>query len=176
MYLKNNPRARKLVTHPVTLDVLQVLGEVGERALEDLAVKGRSHSGLNIDVSLVSLLGLRKDKVGGLLDSLHELGNLVLVGGKEVVVGNVKDGAEAAASELGELIDTEHLDVVLGTSVGGEPLLKLDHLDVLKTDTGIDLSVDDGLGDVHSAADGGVVGRGHSVVLGELIDLDLLGC
>jgi hypothetical protein len=89
---------------------------------------------------------------------------------------DVQDGAEAAASELGELVDTEHLNVGSGAALRLEPLLKLNHLNVLETDTGVDIAVDDGLGDIHAAADGGVVGRGHAVVLGELVDLDLLQC
>ena len=86
---------------------------------------------------------------------------------------DVKDRAEAAASKLGELVDAEHLGIVGGTSLGLEPLLKLNHLDVLETDSSIEFAVDDGPGNVHSAADGSVVGRGHAVVLGKLIDLDL---
>lgn len=54
-----------------------------------------------------------------------------------------------------------------------EPFFQLDHLDVLESDAGVDGAVDDGFGYVHSAADGGVVVRGHAVVLGEFVDLDL---
>jgi hypothetical protein len=158
---------------PVTLDVLQVGGEVSVRALEDLAVDGGGHLGLHVDVLSEGLSGVGEDIVSSTLASLHELGDLVLVGGNEAVVGDVEDGAEAAAAELSELVNAEHLDVILGAAVGGQPLLELDHLDVLKTDTAVDGALDDGLGDVHAATDGGVVVGGHAVVLGELVDLDL---
>lgn len=158
---------------PVTLDVLQVGGEVSVRALEDLAVDGGGHLGLHVDVLSEGLSGVGEDIVSSTLASLHELGDLVLVGGDEAVVRDVEDGAEAAAAELSELVNAEHLDVILGAPVGGQPLLELDHLDVLKTDTAVDGALDDGLGDVHAATDGGVVVGGHAVVLGELVDLDL---
>lgn len=58
--------------------------------------------------------------------------------------------------------------------MGGEPFGKFDHLYVLQADAGVDVAADDGLGDVHAAADGGVVVGGHAVVLGEFVDLDLL--
>ena len=86
---------------------------------------------------------------------------------------NVENGTEAATAELGQLVDAEHLDVVLGAALRGEPLLQLHHLHVLEADAGVDLALDDGLGHIHAAADGGVVGGSHPVVLGQLVDLDL---
>lgn len=158
---------------PVTLDVLQIAAEVRKGALEDLAVHRGSHDGLDVDVLLVGLGGLREDVVGSALDGAHELLHLVWVGGQEGVVGDVEDRAEAAAAEFGELVNTEHLNVIAGTVLRGEPLGQLDHLHVLETDTGVDVAADDGLGDVHAAANGSVVVGSHAVVLGELIDLDL---
>jgi hypothetical protein len=49
----------------------------------------------------------------------------------------------------------------------------LNLLDVLKSDTSVDLALDDGLADVHTAPYGGVVARRHSIVLRQLVDLDL---
>lgn len=37
----------------------------------------------------------------------------------------------------------------------------------------MDVTTDNGLGNVHTAADGSVVIRGHAVVLSQLVDLDL---
>lgn len=158
---------------PVALDVLQVTAEVGERALEDLAVHGGSHDRLHIDVFLVCLCGLGENVLGCALDGVHKLGYLFRVGFQECVVGNVQDRAEAAAAELRELVDAEHLDVSAGAVLRCEPLGQLDHLDVLEANTGVDGAVDDGLGDVHAAADGSVVVRGHAVVFGEFVDLNL---
>lgn len=158
---------------PVTLDVLQVMREVREAALEDLAVEVRAHDRLEVDILLPGLLGLLEDVVGGPLDSLHELANLFRVLGNEGLVADVEDGAEAAASKFSQLVDAEHLDVGLGPALGSEPLLKLDHLDVLQTNAGVNGALDNGLGDVHAAAHGGVVVGGHAVVRGQLVDLDL---
>lgn len=159
---------------PVTLDVLQVTAEVGVGALEDLAVDGSAHDRLDVDELFIGLGGLRDDIVSGTLDGAHELLDLVLVASDEGVVGNVQDRAEAAAAQLSELVDAQHLDVVAGAALGGQPLFELDHLDVLETNTGVNVAADDGLGDVHTAADGSVVVRGHAVVFGELIDLNLV--
>lgn len=158
---------------PVTLHVLEILREVRVRALIDLAVDRVSHLRLNVDVLLVRLSGVGNNIVGSTLDRPHERSDPVLVRGDEGIVGDVQDGAEAAAAQLGELVNAEHLDVVTGAALGGEPLLKLDHLDVLKSDAGIDGALDDGLGDVHAAADGSVLVGSHAVVSGELVDLDL---
>jgi len=158
---------------PVTLDVLQVTAEVGVGALENLAVDGGSHDGLHVNVFLVGASGVGNDGVGGTLDGAHELVDLVLVGGQERVVGNVQDRAEAAAAQLGQLVDTEHLNVVAGTALLSQPLGQLDHLHVLEADTGVDVTADDGLGHIHAAAHSGVIIGSHAVVLGELINLDL---
>ena len=158
---------------PVTVHVLDILAEEGVGALEDLAVDGGAHDGLHVDVFLVRLRGSRDHVVGGALDGTQELAHLLRVGSQEGVVGDVQDAAEAAAAQFGELVDAEHLHVVVGTVLGGQPVGQLDHLHVLETDSGVDFAADDGLGDVHAAADGGVVVSGHSVVLGELVDLDL---
>lgn len=158
---------------PVALNVLQIMRKVGKAALKDLAVQVGAHDGLEIDVLLPSLLRVLQHKVGRLLDGLHELAHLVRVLGDEGLVADVQDGAEAAASQLGELVDAKHLHVRLGAALSGEPLLELDHLDVLQTDAGIDGALDDGLGDVHAAAHGGVLVGRHAVVRCQLVDLDL---
>lgn len=158
---------------PVTLHVLEILREVRVRALVDLAVHRVGHLRLDVNVQLVRLSGVGNDIVGSALDRTHERSDLVLVRSDEGIVGNVQDGAEAAAAELGELVNAEHLNIVTGTALGCEPLLELDHLDVLESDTGVDGALDDGLGDVHAAAHGGVLIRSHAVVAGELVDLDL---
>lgn len=158
---------------PVALDVLEVLGEVREAPLEDLAVELRPHHGLEVDVLQPGLLGLLEHVVRGALDGAQERADLVRVLGDEPVVADVQDGAEAAAAQLGELVDAQHLHVALGAALGGEPLLELDHLHVLQADAGVDLALDDGLGHVHAAAHRGVVRGGHPVVRGQLVDLDL---
>lgn len=158
---------------PVTVHVLEILRKVRVRALVDLAVHRVSHLRLDVDVLLVRLSGVGNDIVGGALDSTHERCDLVLVRGDEGIVGDVQNGTEAAASKLGELVNAEHLDVVAGAALTGEPLLELNHLDVLESDTGVDGALDDGLGDVHAAANGGVLVGRHTVVPGELVDLDL---
>ena len=58
---------------------------------------------------------------------------------------NVENGAETTATQLGEVVNPEHLDVVFGAALAGQPLLQLHHLHILKTDTGIDIAFDDGL-------------------------------
>lgn len=158
---------------PVALDILQVLGEVGVAALKDLPVELGVHDGLEVDVLLPGLVGVGENKVRGLLDGSHEGADLVRVLRNELFVSNVEDGAEAAAAELGQLVDAEHLDVRLVAALAGKPLLQLDHLDVLQANSGVNVAVDDGLGDVHAAANGGVVGGSEAVVRGELVDLDL---
>ena len=158
---------------PVTGDVLDILAEEGVRALEDLAVDGGTHDGLHVDVFLVGLRGGCEDVLGGALNGTQELAHFLRVGGQEGVVGDVQDAAEAAAAQLGEFVDAEHLHVIAGAVLGGQPVGQLDHLHVLETDSGVDLAADDGLGDVHAAADGGIVVSRHAVVLGEFVDLDL---
>lgn len=158
---------------PVAPDVLQVLREVRVAALEDLAVERRAHDGLEVDVLGPGLLGLGQHEVRRLLDGAHERADFVRVLGDEGFVADVQHGAEAAAAQLGELVDAQHLDVGFGARLRGEPLFELDHLHVFEADAGVDLLVDDGFGDVHAAADGGVVRGRHAVVRGELVDLDL---
>lgn len=159
---------------PVALDVLQVLREVREAALEDLAVESGAHDGLEVDVLGPRLLGLGEHEVGRFLDGAHERADLVRVLRDELLIADVQDAAEAAAAQLGELVDAEHLNVGLGTVLVREPLFQLDHLHVLEADAGVDLLVDDGFGDIHAAADGGVVIGSHAVVGGELVDLNLI--
>lgn len=158
---------------PVTVHVLEILRKVRVRALVDLAVNRVSHLRFDVDVLFVRLSGAGNDIVSSALDRPHERSDFVLVCGDKGIVGDVQDGAEAAASKLGELVNAEHLDVVAGAALGCEPLLELNHLDVLESDTGVDGALDDGLGDVHAAADGGVLIGSHAVVSGELVDLDL---
>jgi hypothetical protein len=158
---------------PVALDILEVLGEVRKAPFKDLAVELRAHHGLEVDVLEPGLLGLLEHKVGGALDGAQEGADLVRVLSDKPVVADVQDGAEAAAAQLGELVDAQHLHVRLGAALRGEPLLELDHLHVLQADAGIDLALDDSLGHVHAAADRGVVVGRHPVVGGQLVDLDL---
>lgn len=158
---------------PIALHVLQVRAEISVRAFEDLPVDGRRHDGLDVDVFLVGLRRVREDVVGRLFDGFHELGDFVRVLGDEGLVADVQNGAEAAAAELGELVDAEHLHIGFGTALRGEPFFELDHLHVLETDAGVDFAFDDGFADVHAAADGTVVVGRHSVVFGEFVDLDL---
>lgn len=158
---------------PVTTDVLQVTAEVGERPLEDLTVDRGSHDGLHVNVFFEGRCRLCENVVRCTLDSTHELLNLLGVGGQEGIVGNVEDGAEAAAAKLGELVDAEHLNVVTGTVLGCQPLGQFNHLHILQANAGINVTADDGLGNVHAATDGSVVVRSHAIVLGELVDLNL---
>ena len=158
---------------PVAADVLEVAGEVGVAALEYLAVEVGGEDGLEVDEFRPGLLGLGEDVVGGPLDGAHEGADLGGVLADEGVVADVEDGAEAAATELGQLVDAEHLHVRLGAALPGEPGLELDHLHVLEADAGVDGAGGDGLGHVHAAADGGVVVRGQAVVRRQLVDLDL---
>jgi hypothetical protein len=139
---------------PVTLHVLQVRAEVREAALEDLAVRSRVHGRLEVAELLPSLVGRGEDKVSRALACTEESADFLGVLFDEGVVSDVQNRAEAAASELGELVDTKHLDFVTGTALRNEPLLEFDHLDVLEADAGVDLASDDGAGDVHANADG----------------------
>ena len=135
--------------------------------------------------------------VGAALDGLHEFLDLLGVLGKEGVIGwamevswdlsislttrnriskvrtDVEDAAEAAAPQLRQLINPEHLHIRSGSSLAGEPLLELNHLNILQSDAGVNAAFDDRLGDVHSTSDGLVVSRLHPVVLCQFINLDL---
>lgn len=158
---------------PVTTNILQVTTEVRERPLKNLPVDRSTHDRLHVHVLLESAGGFSQNVVCSALDGPHEFLHFLRVGGQEGVVGNVQDRAEAAASELGELVDAQHLHVVAGPALLGEPFSELDHLDVLEADTRVNIAADDGFGYVHAAPDGGVVVGGHAVVFGEFVDLDL---
>jgi hypothetical protein len=160
---------------PIAFHILQILREVRETALEDLTVQRGAHDRFEIDVLSPSLLGLSEHKVRRFLDGAHERADFARVLRDEVLIADVEHAAEAAAAQLGELVDAEHLDIGLGAVLVGEPLFELDHLHILEPDAGVDVFVDDGFGDVHAAADGGVVRGRHAVVRGELVDLDLVG-
>jgi len=86
---------------------------------------------------------------------------------------DIQNRAEAAASKLGQLINPKHLYIVSGAALPGQPLLQLHHLHVLEANASIDRFLDNGLAHVHPTSDRGVLVRGHPVVLGQLIDLDL---
>lgn len=83
---------------PVAAHVLEVLGEVRERALEDLAVEGRAHDRLELDVLLERLGRLREHEVRRALDGPHERAHFVRVLRQELLVADVQDRAEAAAA------------------------------------------------------------------------------
>ena len=57
--------------------------------------------------------------------------------------------------------------------MGLEPFLQLNHLHVLQSDPGVDVTADNGFGYVHAAPHRRVVGGRHAVVRGQLVDLDL---
>ncbi|OSS51148.1 hypothetical protein B5807_04240 [Epicoccum nigrum] len=158
---------------PVAADVLQVGGEVREAALEDLAVGGRVERALEVDQLRPGAIGFGEHKVGGALDGAQEGADFVRVRGEEAVVGDVQDAAEAAAPQLRQLVDAQHLHVFARPALGREPLLQLDHLHVLEADAGVDGARGDALGHVHAHAHRRVVGRGHAVVRGQLVELDL---
>lgn len=158
---------------PVPLNILQVRAEVSVGALEDLLVDRCRHDRLDVNVLLISRGGIGEHVIGSFLDGSHELGDFLGVLGDESFVGDVQDGAEAAAAELGELVDAQHLHVGLGPVLRAQPFFELDHLHVLQADAGVDLAFDDGFGDIHATANGGVVVGSHAVVFGELVDLDL---
>lgn len=158
---------------PVALDVLEVLREVCVAALKDLSVELSAHDRLEVDILLPRSVRVGQDKVSRLLDGAHKGPNLVRVLRDEGLVANVENRAEAAASEFGELVNAKHLDVGLVPALGSKPLLQLNHLHVLEADTGVNLPLHNGLGDVHAAADGRVIGGSQAVVRSELIDLNL---
>jgi hypothetical protein len=157
---------------PVTLHILQILREVREAALKHLSVQLRSHNGLEVDVFGPGLVRLGKHKVSGLFHGTEESADLLRVLLDEGLVANVKDGAEAAAAQFSEFINAEHLDVCLGAALFVEPFLELNHLNILKANASVNLAGDDGLGHVHSAADGSIVLRSEAIVGGEFVNLD----
>jgi hypothetical protein len=87
--LVQNPKALSVFGHflLVPLHILQVLGEVRIRPLEDLSVDDRRHLGFHINVSLVCFGGASKRIVRSTLDSLHEGPNCLGVLRNERVVG-----------------------------------------------------------------------------------------
>jgi hypothetical protein len=150
---------------PVTLDILEVLGEVCVRPFKYLGVDCGVRLGLDVDISLVCFGGRCEDMIGSTLDGSHELADLLRVLGHECVVyywrisesvaycirnkqrghTNVQDGAEAAAAQLSKLIDSEHLNIRARTSLSSKPFFQLNHLNILKTNASMDATFDDGL-------------------------------
>lgn len=158
---------------PVSLDVLEILGKVGIAALKNLPVELRTHDRLKVDVLSPGLLGLLDNEVGRLLHGTEERADLVWILPNKALIADVQDRTETAAAELCELIDTKHLHVGFGTALRREPLLEFHHLHVLETDAGINVTFNNGLGDVHATTDSSVVRGRHAVVRGKFIDLDL---
>lgn len=158
---------------PVSLDVLQVVGQVREAALEDLTVHGCVQHGFEVDEQRPRFLGVLKHKVGGAFDGTHERADLVGVLCDERIVADVQDGAEAAAAEFGQLVDAQHLHIRLWAALRLKPFLELDHLHVLESNPGIDLAADDGFRHVHPAPHRRVVRGRHAIVRGQLVNLDL---
>lgn len=127
---------------PVPGDVVTVPAHVDVRPLEDLGVGRGVHGLLEVAVFLPGLGGVGDQVVRTLLDGLHEGGDLGGFLGEEGLVGDVDffsrrsvrvgfscpdwkgeggvqdvrltDGAEAAASEFGEFVNSEHLDIASG--------------------------------------------------------------
>ena len=118
-------------------------------------------------------LGSASTSSVAVLQARIEVGNPFQILGDKLVVENVQNGGETAVSQLGQLVDPEHLHVGLGMALAGEPVFDFHHLHVFEADAGVDVAFDDGLGDVHAAAYGGVVCGRHVVVAGQLVDLDL---
>jgi len=144
---------------PVTLYVLKIGTEVRKATLKDLAVGRRVHGRLEVAELLPGLIRRREDEVGRALACVKEGADFLGVLLNESVVADVEDAAEAAAAELSELIDAQHLHFVARAVLAHEPLFELDHLDVFETDTGVDFASDDGSSDVHADTDGLVVIR-----------------
>lgn len=158
---------------PVTLHILQVRAKVGKAALEDLAVRGRVHGRLEINKLLPRLVRVGEHKVGRALARAQERADLVRVRADESVVANVQDAAEAAAAQLRQLVDAQHLHLFGLAAARLEPLLELHHLHVLEPDARVDGPVDDALGHVHAHAHRSVVRWRHAVVRRQLVELDL---
>ena len=83
---------------PVSLDVLQILGQVSEAALEDLPVQWRVQYGFEVDELLPGLLGLREHEVRRALHRTHERAHSLRILRDEAVVADVQNRAEAAAA------------------------------------------------------------------------------
>jgi hypothetical protein len=158
---------------PVALHVLQIRAEVGEAALEDLAVGRRVQYRLDGNELLPRFVGRRENEVRGALACAQEGLDFLGIGLDERIVADVQDAAEAAAPQLGEFVDTQHLDLLARAVLADEPFLEFDHLHVLKADAGVDFARDDGASHVHSDADGLIVGGRHAVVRGQFVELDL---
>lgn len=75
---------------------------VDEAPLEDLLHDGRVHGWLCGLVCLPRCLWVGKEEVGGLLDGPHEGLDLWAVGEEKGLVGDVEDGAEAAAAQVAQ--------------------------------------------------------------------------
>ena len=73
---------------PISLNVLQVLGHVHERSLENLVLKRSVHRLVGSSKLLPSSSRLSVHVVGSLLDSSHESGALFGVLGDKVFVGD----------------------------------------------------------------------------------------
>lgn len=87
---------------------------------------------------------------------------------------NVENRAKATTSQLGQFINSQHLHLVSSSPLADEPFLEFYHLYVLKSNACVDFTFDNCLRDVHPAADSLIVIWRHAIVLGQLIDLDLL--
>ncbi len=158
---------------PVPLHIIQVAGEVGEAPLKHLAIQRGAYDGLEVDVLGLGTLGPLEDVVGGTLDGLHEGVYLVRVCSNELLVSNVQDRIEAAVAKLGELVDIQYLYICLRTALVRELLLELNHLNVLEANASVDAALYNSLGHVYAVADGCVVREQHTVVRGQLVNLDL---
>eukprot|EP01136_Pigoraptor_vietnamica_P012308 Opistho-1_new@52095 len=152
---------------PVALDVLEGRVEVGARGVVDLAVHRRVHDRLGLGKNVKALLGALEAKLVAALDGAHERVDAVRVALEEVVVGDVEDRAEAAAAEIGEFVDAQHVGAALAE------LLQLNLLVVDKAHAAVDGPVADGLREVHSDADGRVVALAHALARADFVNYDL---
>src|SRR5690349_12097833 len=71
------------------------------------------------------------------------------------------------------LVNPQHLDIGTRTSLSSKPLLKLNHLDILETNSSVNALLDNCLGNVHATTHSLIIGRLHAIVFGQLINLDL---
>ena len=133
-------------------------------------------------------------KVSGLLDGSHERGDLLRLLGEELLVrdddcgsqsvkknqvmgqGNVRrtNRAEAATSQFGENVDTEHSNVGSRSALFFAIFLELNALNVLQSDSSIDRTVDNSTANVHTNSNGCVIGWDHSVPFREFVDLSFV--
>lgn len=108
------------------LTISTVARHVGERSLKDASADGVLHALLEQLEVFPGLLRLVEEVVCGPLDGTHEGAHLFRVLMNEAVVGDVEDRAEAATAELGQLVDSEHLDVGFGSVLLLAPVFELD--------------------------------------------------